>query len=97
MVQNIPTMDLKMVNSFTVAVAKMFWQAANGIHEIVPERDSENNASDDLPPVLPHQLDKIDMRDLSKIISEQNPRRIKRLSSIEIHQIGKDFVDLLRA
>jgi hypothetical protein len=63
----------------------------------IAERDSKNNASDDLPPVLPHQLVKIDMRELSKIISEHNPRLTKRPSSIEIHQIGKDFVDLLRA
>jgi hypothetical protein len=75
-VQNISTMELEMVNSLTVAVAKMYGQAANGIHEIVAERDSENNASDDLPPVLPHQLVKIDMCDLSKIISEHNPRLV---------------------
>jgi hypothetical protein len=96
-VQNISSMELEMVNSLTVAVAKMFGQAANSIHEIVAECDSENNASDDLPPVLSHQLVKIDIRDLSKIISENNPRLVKRLSSIEIHQVGKDFVDLLRA
>jgi hypothetical protein len=95
-VQNISTLELEIVNFLTVAVAKMFGQAANGIHDIVAERDSVNNASDDLPPVLPHQLVKNDMRDLSKIISEHNPRLFKTLSSIEIHQIGKDFVDLLR-
>jgi hypothetical protein len=51
-VQNISTIKLEMVNSLTVAVAKCFWKAANGIQEIVAERDSENNASDDLPPVI---------------------------------------------
>jgi hypothetical protein len=96
-VKNISTTELEVVNLLTVAVAKMFRQAANAIHEIVAERDSENNGSNDLPPVLPHQLVKIDMRELSKIISEHNPRLIKRLCSIEIHQIGKDFVDLLRS
>jgi hypothetical protein len=96
-VQNISTMELEVVNSLTVAVANMFGQAANVIHEIVNERDLENNASDDLPPVLPHKLVKIDLRDLSKIISEHNLRLVKRLSSIESHQIGDDFGDLLRA
>jgi hypothetical protein len=96
-VQNIYTMEHEVINSLTVAVAKMFGQAASGIHEIVAERDSEENASDDLPPVLSHQLVKIDIRDLSKIISEHNTRLVKRPFSIEMHQIGKDFVDLLRA
>jgi hypothetical protein len=40
-VQIISTMELEVVNSLTVAVAKIFEQAANGIHEIVAERDSE--------------------------------------------------------
>jgi hypothetical protein len=47
-VQNISTIELEMITSLTVAVAKMFGQAANGIHEIIAERDSENNASDDV-------------------------------------------------
>jgi hypothetical protein len=96
-VQNISTTELDVVNSLTVAVAKMFGQAANGIHEIVAERDSENNASYNLPPVLPHQPVKIDMCELSKILSEQNLLLVKMLSLIAIHQIGNAFFDLFRA
>ncbi|KAH6566146.1 hypothetical protein BASA60_009601 [Batrachochytrium salamandrivorans] len=96
-IQTLPTVDDETVQKLVIAVSKMFVQVADGIYSIVAERDSSNQPADELPPVLPHQLVKIDLRVFNRIHLGQMSRLEKRLSSAQIHQIGKDFVDLLRA
>jgi hypothetical protein len=44
------------------AVANMSVSAANEIQNIVSEGDTQNNAGGELPPILPMQLVKIEMR-----------------------------------
>ncbi|KAH6578257.1 hypothetical protein BASA61_003987 [Batrachochytrium salamandrivorans] len=96
-IQTLPTVDDETVQKLVIAVSKMFVQVADGIYSIVAERDSSNQPADELPQVLPHQLVKIDLRVFNRIHLGQMFRLEKRLSSAQIHQIGKDFVDLLRA
>jgi len=79
-----------------VAFAKMLTSAADGIYMIVAERDASNQAGDTLPPVLPHQLVKIDLHTFSSILNDQMPRLERKFTAIQIHQIEKDFVDLSR-
>ncbi len=60
------------------------------------EHDSSNQAGDELPPVLLHQLVKIDLCAFNDIVSNQMKWLEKRFTAIQILQIGKDFcVDLL--
>ena len=48
-------MDSTTVHKLVVAVARMFVSVADGIFKIVAERDSSNQAGDELPAVLLHQ------------------------------------------
>jgi hypothetical protein len=85
------------VDKLVPAVVKMFLNAANRIQNIDCERDTQNNAGDELPPVLPMQLVKIDMLTFSVIIAEHKSRLKLRMSASEMNQIGVDFNGLLRA
>jgi hypothetical protein len=96
-VETISSLEQVEVEKLIPAVAKLFVQATNGIQSIVSERDAQNNAGDELPPVLPKQLVKFDMRAFSAIVAEHKPRLKLRMSATEINQIGVDFSALLRA
>jgi hypothetical protein len=96
-IQKLAAMDPTAVHELVVAVARMFVSVGDGIVKIVAERDSSNQAGDELPPVLPHQLVKNDLRAFNGILSDQMPRLEKKFTAIQIHQIGKDFTNLLRA
>ena len=94
-IQKMAAMDSTTVHELVVAVARMFVSVVDGIHKIVAERDSSNQAGDELPPVLPHQLVNIDLRAFNGILSDQMPRLEKTFTAIQIHQIAKDFIALL--
>ncbi|KAI8895523.1 hypothetical protein BC833DRAFT_567403 [Globomyces pollinis-pini] len=96
-IQSLAVLDFPTAHQLVVAVARMFVTLADGIHKIVAERDSINQAGDELPPVLPHQLVLIDLRTFNRILSDQMPRLQKKFTAIQIHQIGKDFTELLQA
>lgn len=87
------------VRALAKAVADIFVQSASGISSIVCERDSQNQPTQDtdaLPPVLPHQLVKLDMRAFSRIFTDHLPRLEKRLPKERVHEIGREFVQLCR-
>ena len=65
-----------------------------GIASIVAERDSRNNAADYMPPVLPHQLVKLQGLDFAGIIQLQFERLKVRWSENDIKLIEQDFQDL---
>lgn len=52
-------------------VGKLFVQAADGIAKIVCERDEANEKTKELPPVLLHELCRIDMRQFVKQLQAQ--------------------------
>lgn len=75
------------------SVALLFVQAADGISRIIPQRDQGNAASaDEMPPVLPYQLMKTDMRQLAKLLQLHHRRLHKFFSAQEIDEISQDFV-----
>ncbi|KAH6582639.1 hypothetical protein BASA60_001826 [Batrachochytrium salamandrivorans] len=84
------------VDKLVPAVARLFVKATNGIQSIVSERDAQNNAGDELPPVLPKQLVKLDMQAFSVIVTGHKPQLQLRMLASEINQIGVDFNALLR-
>ena len=85
------------LHGLVVAVAKIFVQADNGIYDVIVERGYSNNPTDELPPVLPHQLVKIGLGSFHNVVTAHKARLEKRLSSEQIHQIRKAFIDLPRA
>jgi hypothetical protein len=95
--QQLSTLNPNELQAIVVAVTKMFVRTANGIYTIIAEEGSNDNPYDQLPPVLPHQLVKLNLRDFNNLMSQHLFRLEKRFSSSQIHQIGKEFVDLLRA
>jgi hypothetical protein len=56
--------NFALTNSF----AQLFVQVADGVSRIVAGCNQNNVTREDLPPVLPHQISKIDMRQLAKIV-----------------------------
>ncbi|KAH6600273.1 hypothetical protein BASA50_002449 [Batrachochytrium salamandrivorans] len=95
-VETISVLEQAEVDKLVPAVARLFVKATNGIQGIVSERDAQNNAGDELPPVLPKQLVKLDMRAFSVIVTGHKPRLQLRMLASEINQIGVDFNALLR-
>ena len=79
------------------ATARMFVDAAEGIHKILPVHDGHNDGYDiTLPPVLPHQLVKQDLRKIQSFVSQHHTQLVEHLSEEDIHSIGREFVDLKR-
>jgi hypothetical protein len=86
--------DLQVV---VVSVAKLFVESASRISEIVAERNSSNEGGNELPPVLPHQLVRLDMRRFVSYVNEHRKRLERRFSAVEINLIGDDLSQLQRA
>jgi hypothetical protein len=79
------------------SVGKLFVGAADGISRINCERDDSNWATDELPPVLPHELCRIDMRQFVKLLQSQRDRLLTFFGDDGIENISKDFAEFLRA
>jgi hypothetical protein len=62
---NLPAGDLC---SVTGSVGKLFVAAADGILRILCERDESNEATDELPPLLPHELCRTNARQFVKLL-----------------------------
>ena len=76
----------------------MFVDAAHGISEVTACRDRNNqSSSDSLPPVLPHQLTSIDMRQFSKLVEAHRARLCCTYSSDDMETLGQEFRELRRA
>ena len=65
-----------------------------GIASIVAKHDSRNDAADYMPPVLPHQLVKLQGRDFAGIVQLQFERLKVCWSENNIKLIEQDFQDL---
>jgi hypothetical protein len=78
-------------------VGKLFVGAADGISRINGERDETNKATDELPPVLPLELCRIDMRQFVKLQQSQRDRLLPFFGDDGIESISKDFAEFLRA
>ena len=67
------------------------------IAAICVERDSSNNPTDSMPPVLPHQLVKIRGREFSNFVRLQMDRLLARWTPQKIELIEQNFQDLRAA
>jgi hypothetical protein len=80
-----------------VSVAQLFVESASRTSEIVVERNSSNEGGNELPPVLPHQLVKLDMRRFVIYVNEYREHLERGHSAVEINRIGNDLSQLQRA
>jgi hypothetical protein len=64
------------------SVGKLFVGAADGISRINCGRDESNEATDELPPVLPHELCRIDMRQFVKFLQSQRDHLLPFLATM---------------
>ncbi|PTQ27264.1 hypothetical protein MARPO_0210s0006 [Marchantia polymorpha] len=78
-------------------VGKLFVQAADGIAKIVCERNEANKATEELPPVLPHELCRIDIRQFVKHLQAHRDCLMPSFGADSIDYISKDFSDFLHA
>lgn len=79
-------------------IGKLFVEAADGISQITVERSAENEASsDELPPVLPHELSRIDMRQFVKVLQAHRERVLPYFGSQGMNDISTEFSQFLRA
>lgn len=81
----------------TRSLADVLVKLADGVSKIVAERDSSNDVGELLPPVLPHQLVKSDMRTLVSNIEVHEQRLLRLFSETQVQQIDEEFAALLRA
>ena len=63
----------------------------------VVERDSSNEAAEEIPPVLPHLLVKLRGREFSRVLRIQRNRLLKTWSQVEINDIELEFQGLKMA
>jgi len=83
-------------NELVASVAKLFVLAASGIREIVAERGSDNSAADEHLPSLPRELVSMKMPAFNTLLERHRPRLEIQLQASDIHQIGREFVELRR-
>ena len=90
--------DDVVAQKIVASAGKMFVEAADGINDIVVERDDDNAPDDydDVLPMLPHHLVKLNMREFNVLLSAHKPRLKTKLTEAQIHQISQEFVALLR-
>lgn len=78
------------------SIADVLVHLANGISNIVSERDSSDVAGDELSPVLPHQLVRSDMRTQVSNIEVHAQRLLRRYSPGQVREIDEEFAALGR-
>lgn len=85
------------LNHVVSCIDDVFVYLADGTSAIVAERDSSNDADEELPVVLPHQLIASHMRALVQQLDVHNMCFNRCFSSDEIQMINQDYAELLKA
>jgi hypothetical protein len=78
-------------------VTKLYIEAASGISRIVAERDSMNEGTDQLPPVMPNELAVLQHSEFCATVRKHRERLLARLSTTEIDIIEQEHQELVAA
>jgi hypothetical protein len=98
MMEQIDGLDDDDLSSLLGSVGKIFVAAADGISQLVGDRDESNETTtDELPPVLPCELCRIDMRQFVKLLQSHRQRLLPFFGADGIEDISKEFAEFLRA
>ncbi|KAH6567445.1 hypothetical protein BASA50_003292 [Batrachochytrium salamandrivorans] len=95
--ETLDTLSQDDVSMLVTAIAQMLCQLAQGLHAVVAERDCVNDAGEELPPVLPHQLARVDVRRFSSILNAHKTRIQAKFDDQQIDELNQQFVMFLRA
>jgi hypothetical protein len=90
-------LDGSEICSLLRSVGKLFVTACDGISRIVCERDESNQATDELPPVLPHELCQIGMREFVRHLQDHSVRLLPHFGADGMDDISKEFAEFQRA
>lgn len=80
------------VSKIVTAIARMLVGAVAGIKDIIWEDGNNEASSEELPPVMPFGLVKLDTRSFSKLLQAQWPRLCCRLGEQEIGNMSSKSV-----
>ena len=95
--QTFDSLESNMKQVLVSSVAELFVDAATGSLNIVCEHNNQNNQGEPLPPVLPHELSSIHMRQLSNTVQQHHARLLPVFGQDGIEQICNEFRFFLRA
>ena len=95
--QTLDNLESNVKRLLVSAVCQLFVNAAAGISDIVCERDSANAQDEPLPPVVPHDLSSIDMRQLVNTVQQHRARLLSVFDEHGIEDICHDFRSFQRA
>ncbi|KAH9246800.1 hypothetical protein BASA81_015648 [Batrachochytrium salamandrivorans] len=95
--ETLDTLSQDDVSMLVTAIAQMLCQLAQGLHAVVAERDCVNDVGEEFPPVLPHQLARVDVRRFSSTLNAHKTRIQAKFDDQQIDELNQQFVMFLRA
>lgn len=96
-IETLDAMPAEDVSKIVAAVARMLVDAAAGIDDILGDGRDNEAVSDEVPPVMPFELAKVDTRSFVKLLQTQRPRLLRKFSEQEIEDMSSEFVQFKRA
>ena len=81
-------------NRIVSTIATFALQIVHGLSKIVAERDANNSATDELPPVLPVHLCNMNARNFNSTLQEQRIRLRRKFTEAEVENIDAEFRSL---
>ncbi len=85
------TADKQVFLSVVEAVAKFFLELVQGIHNVVAERDAQNTASSQIPPVLPLEVCSMTSRQFAAALTLQKLRLMEHFTEEEFIEIDEQY------
>jgi hypothetical protein len=97
MMEQLDGLDGSEICSVLGSVGKLFVTACDGVWRIICERDESNHAPDELPPVLPHELCQICMREFVRRLQGHSMRLLALFGADGMDDISNEFAEFQRA
>ena len=94
LLQSLQENDQEQYKMMLHSTSLLFAEGVNGLSNIVVERDTMNEPTDSLPPVLPHDLLKFRPFDFAQLVALHNVQLKVSLTDEEIIQINEEFKKL---
>lgn len=91
LLQNGSSSDKTVFDSIVETTSMFALELVHGIREVVVERDAQNVASFQLPPVLPLEICSMTSREFSRSLLLQKPRLMQRFTEQEFYEIDAQY------
>ena len=92
-IQSVDLLTIEDLDPLLKSVGQLFVDAAEGISKVINDDDLNlnNDLSSNLPPVLPCELAKIDMRMFAKLIQNHCLHLVTHFNDSGLEQISQEF------